>query len=83
MEVLSSTEWSLDTSSSRFHPNTIVEIGQEGVEKKLEALRCYKGVVRPYPHPRSEEAIRGLAAYRGAQFGCCYGEAFESAYRRL
>lgn len=80
MEVLSSTEWSLDSSANRFTPNYFVEIDKEGVEIKLEALNAYKGVMRPYPHPRSEEAIKGLAAYRGAQSGCNYAEAFECIF---
>ena len=82
MEVLSSTEWSLDSSSNRFTPNCFVEVGKSGVDVKLNALRAYKGVMRPYPHPRSEEAIEGLAAYRGVQAGCHYAEAFECIYRR-
>ena len=81
MEVSSSTEWALNTSVSDFRPNTFVEVGKEGVEQKLRALSCYKGVMRPYPHPRSEEAITGLAAFRGSQAGLCYAEAFESAFR--
>ena len=82
MEVLSSTEWSLDSSANRFMPNYFVEIGKEGVEVKLQALAEYKGVMREYPHPRSDEALRGLAAYRGAQAGCNYAEAFECVYVR-
>lgn len=82
MEVPSSTEWSFDTSSNRFTPNYFVEIGKEGVETKLKALSAYKGVMRPYPHPRSNEAIEGLAAYRGVQAGCYYAEAFECAFKR-
>lgn len=82
MEVLSSTEWSLDSSANRFTPNYFVEIGKEGVDVKLQALAEYKGVMRDYPHPRSEEALRGLAAYRGAQAGCNYAEAFECVYVR-
>lgn len=82
MEVLSSTEWSLDCSRNRFVPNYFVEIGKEGVEIKLKALLMYKGVMRPYPHPRSKEAIEGLAAYRGAQAGCNYVEAFECVFKR-
>lgn len=82
MEVLSATEWSLDSSSNRFTANMFVEIGEDGVEKKLEALRAYKGVMRPFPHPRSEETIKGLAAYRGGQSGCNYAEAFECVFRR-
>ena len=82
METASATEWSLDSSLNRFMPNHYVEIGEEGLEVKLRALACYKGVMRPYPHPRSAEALRGLAAWRGAQAGCLYAEAFETVFRR-
>lgn len=82
MEVPSSTEWSFDSSANRFIPNMYVEIGREGVEAKMKALRAYTGVMRPYPHPRSEEAIVGLAAYRGVQAGCYYAEAFDAVFFR-
>lgn len=82
MEVPSSTEWSFDTSANRFSPNYFVEIGKDGVAVKIKALSAYKGVMRPYPHPRSDEALEGLAAYRGVQAGCNYAEAFECAFRR-
>lgn len=83
MEVPSSTEWSFDSSANRFTPNYFVEIGEQGVELKLKALSTYKGVMREYPHPRSNEAIKGLAAYRGVQAGCNYAEAFECVFRRI
>lgn len=82
MEVPSSTEWALDSSSKRFIPNYFVEIGKEGVDRKIKALSAYKGVMRPYPHPRSNEALEGLAAYRGSQAGCNYAEAFECVFMR-
>lgn len=82
MEVLSSTEWSFDSTANRFIPNCFVEIEEEGLEKKLKALAEYKGVMREYPHPRSNEALKGLAAYRGCQSGCNYAEAFESVFKR-
>ena len=82
MEVLSSTEWSLDPVADRFAPNCFIEVGKEGVEVKLQALAEYKGVMRAYPHPRSPEAIEGLAAYRGAQAGCSYAEAFQCVFWR-
>ena len=83
MEVPSSTEWSFDSSANRFSPNLFVEIGKEGVELKIKALKAYKGVMRPYPHPRSVEALSGLAASRGVQAGCDYAEAFECAFRSM
>lgn len=83
MEVQSSTEWNLNPSVKQFVPNTYVEICEEGINVKLEALSAYKGVMREYPHPRSTEAIRGLAAYRGSQAGCMYAEAFECVFRSI
>ena len=82
MEVPSSTEWSFNSASNRFTPNVFVEIGKDGVELKIKAIEAYKGVMRAYPHPRSNEAIEGLAAYRGAQAGCFYAEAFECVFKR-
>ena len=83
MEVPSCTEWALNTGLNRFQPNLFVEVGKEGVEAKIAALAMYRGVMRPYPHPRSPEAIEGFAAYRGCQSGCDYAEAFEVGLRRM
>ena len=83
MEVPSSTEWSFDSSSHRFTPNYFVEIGKEGLKLKVQALSAYNGVMRSYPHPRSIEALEGLAVYRGVQAGCNYAEAFECVFRRI
>lgn len=81
MEILSSTEWAFRGTGEPFSPDTFVEIGQEGVERKIEALSAYRGVMREYPHPRSPEALTGLAAYRGAQAGLKYAEGFQTAFR--
>ncbi len=83
MEVLSSTEWSVNSAMNRFIPNLFIEVGEEAIDVKLAALATYRGVMRPYPHPRSAEAIKGLAAYRGVQSGCNYAEAFECVFRRV
>lgn len=82
MGVFSATEWSLNKSMNQFNPNTFIEVGEEAVDKMIEALSMYRGVMRPYPHPRSHEAIKGLAAYRGSQAGAIYAESFESVFRR-
>ena len=65
MEEPSYMEWASNTAMNRFQPNTWVEVGKDGVEAKVKALSMYRGVMRPYPHPRSAEAIEGFAAYRG------------------
>ncbi|MGB4594133.1 MAG: PIG-L deacetylase family protein [Coriobacteriia bacterium] len=82
MEVASATEWALNSGMNRFTPNTFMEVGLEAIEKKIEALAQYRGVMRPFPHPRCSEALRALAAYRGSQAGMVFAESFESVFRR-
>ena len=83
MEVPSSTEWSINSAMNTFTPNTFIEIGSEGVTVKLKALEEYRGVMRDFPHPRSAEALKGLAAFRGGQSGLNYAEAFDCAFKRM
>jgi LmbE family N-acetylglucosaminyl deacetylase len=83
MEVQSSTEWSFGGGASPFVPEAFMEIGEEGLQAKLLALSVYNDVMRPYPHPRSPEAIRGLALFRGSQAGMRFAEAFRSGYMDL
>lgn len=77
MEVLSSTDWSKDG----FKPDTYVDVEFEDVEAKIAALACYKNVVRPAPHPRSEDSITALAILRGSDIGYHYAEAFKTVWR--
>ena len=73
----------LSKNSGRIsNPNCYVEVGKEGVEAKIKALSMYRGVMRPYPHPRSAKYITGLATMRGGQWGCNYAEAFEVVLRK-
>ena len=58
-----------------------VEEHPDGVEAKCKALSMYRGVMRPYPHPRSAEYITGLATMRGGQWGMEFAEAFEVVLR--
>jgi LmbE family N-acetylglucosaminyl deacetylase len=83
MEVLSSTEWGFPIDSNIFTPDTFVEIGEMYLELKIKALEAYTGVMRVYPHPRSYEVLKGLAAYRGSQAGLIYAEAFKTGMNVL
>lgn len=83
METLSSTDWAFPAGRRGFGPSAFFQLGEELLEKKLEALRAYTGVIRDFPHSRSEQVVRGLAAYRGGQAGVAYAEAFEVAFHRL
>jgi LmbE family N-acetylglucosaminyl deacetylase len=75
-EVPSSTEWSFGRIGSQFNPNYFVDV-DETLETKIEAMACYEGEVREFPHPRSPEALRVLARNRGAAVGMSAAEAFE------
>lgn len=81
MEVPSCTEWDVNSVANPFRPNCYVEIGEKGVEAKIKALEMYRGVMRPYPHPRSKEYIRGLAAVRGSEWGLNFAEAYQVVLR--
>lgn len=81
MEVPSCTEWAINNAMNHFRPNCYVEVGREAVDAKIKALSMYRGVMRPYPHPRSAEYIIGLAAVRGGQWGQQYSESFEVTLR--
>lgn len=81
MEIQSATDWGYESVGTSFRPNFYIEVG-DTLEKKIQSLACYRNVMRAYPHPRSEEALRGIAAYRGGQAGQNYSEAFEIAFKR-
>lgn len=81
MEIPSCSEWAINNALNIFRPNCFVEVGEDAVDVKIKALGMYRGVMRPYPHPRSAEYIKGLAAVRGSQWGQKYSEAFEVALR--
>jgi len=80
MEVLSSTDWVFPGGAQPFTPDAFFP-AESTLDKKIEALDAYSGVMRPFPHPRSVEVLRGLAAYRGGQSGIRYAEAFRTAFR--
>ena len=71
-EVQSSTEWAVKDG---FTPNVFVDIS-ETFEKKMSALHCYESEMREWPHPRSYEAIKSLAQWRGATVCIDKAEAF-------
>ena len=73
-EVLSSTEWSSPISEP-FRPQRFVDISKT-LDLKLAAVAAYDAEMRPFPHPRSAEAITSLARLRGATAGLQAAEAF-------
>lgn len=79
MEIPSSTDWAFPVNGQQFRPDTFIEVGEAGLRRKLEALYAYEGVMRNYPHPRSDESIRALAILRGSQVGRNLCEGFQTA----
>jgi LmbE family N-acetylglucosaminyl deacetylase len=73
-EVMSSTEYGVP-GDLVFQPNCYVDIAEE-LDDKQALLECYDSEMRPFPHPRSYEAVRAQARLRGAQCGCAAAEAF-------
>jgi LmbE family N-acetylglucosaminyl deacetylase len=79
-EVPSSTDWSFGQLASVFRPNMFMDITST-LEKKIEAMGLYDSEIGSFPHPRSKEALRALAHYRGSLSGLWAAEAFELVRR--
>ena len=78
-ETASSTEWAYPRT---FIPDTWIDISTT-LERKLQAMACYRSEVREYPHPRSLEALRHRAAYWGNQVSLPAAEVFMTVRRVL
>lgn len=74
-ETLSETHWNAPHLEPNFVPNWCVDI-TETIDTKLDAMRCYASQLHEFPAPRSVEALRALALFRGSQMGFGYGEGF-------
>ena len=75
-EAPSSTEWTFGQLSSAFTPNRFVDVS-DTLETKIRAMETYRSEVRPFPHPRSPEALRAAALRWGSVAGFGAAEAFE------
>lgn len=74
-EVPSSTEWAFGQFQP-FQPNVFTDISAT-LEKKIQAMELYESEGRPFPHPRSPEALRALAQWRGSTAGIEAAEGFK------
>ena len=75
-EIASSTEWAFQRYDPSFRPNVFVDISQT-LETKVRAMEMYDTEIRPFPHPRSPEALRAIAQRWGSVAGLEAAEAFE------
>ena len=78
-EVASSTEWGPPFGDWAFLPNVFVDI-TDTLDTKLRAVEAYRETfqseVKPYPHPRSPEAVRIYAQQCGIRVGMLAAEGF-------
>ncbi len=67
--------YELPWNNLTFNAQSFVFLGEEHINKKIEALKCYQSQLnRVYA---KEDFIRSLALIRGAQIGIKFAEAFE------
>ncbi len=74
-ETISETHWNAPQIEPNFVPNFCVDITGE-VDAKLDAMSCFRSQLHDFPGPRSIEAVKALALFRGSQAGYGYAEAF-------
>lgn len=73
-ESPSSTEWNAYEQGRGYNPNWFIDIGPT-LEAKLAAMEKLSSEIRPWPHPRSLQAVEHLARWRGASVGVEAAEA--------
>lgn len=74
-EVASSTEWAFGAAGAGFVPNVFHDISTT-LECKVAAMEAYGSEARPYPHPRSPDALRASARKWGTVAGFEAAEPF-------
>lgn len=74
-ETLSETHWNVGNVEPNFVPNFFIDISKT-IKSKIKALNFYKSQIKK-GSPRSAEATKALAKFRGSQNGCDYAEAFQ------
>jgi LmbE family N-acetylglucosaminyl deacetylase len=67
----SSSEW----GTAPFQATTYVDVS-DSFDLKLAAMSAYASEVRPFPHPRSLEALRNVAGFFGNAMGMRFAEPF-------
>lgn len=75
-ETISETHWNAAAIEPAFTPNLTIDISAT-IDAKLDAIQCFASQLHQFPGPRSAEALRALALFRGSQAGFGFGEAFQ------
>lgn len=75
-ETPSGTEWRASSDPKHFIPNLFFSFSSRNLEAKIKGMESYEFEKRPYPHPRSPEALKILAQRWGVAIGSEFAEAF-------
>lgn len=75
-ETPSATEWQASSDPRHFSPNLFIEVSEDDLQAKVDAMAAYQYEVREFPHPRSEKALRILAQRIGILVGTEFAEDF-------
>lgn len=75
-ETISETFWNIPGAEPTFSPHWSLDITST-LQRKLDAFAAMPSRVKPFPGPRSVEALHGLAAFRGSQASCGFAESFQ------
>ena len=75
-ETPSGTEWRASTDPRHFIPNYFIGVAEKNIEAKIKGMESYEFEKRPYPHPRSPEALKIQAQRWGVAVGVSFAEAF-------
>lgn len=76
-ETPSATEWQASSDPRHFSPNIFIEVSEDNLQAKINAMAAYQYEAREFPHPRSSKALQILAQYRGYMVGRQLAEAFQ------
>lgn len=76
-ETPSASEWQATCDPRHFMPNLYIEISEADLQAKCSAMAAYEFEKRVFPHPRSTEALKTLAQFRGYTIGKHLAEAFQ------
>ncbi len=76
-ETPSGTEWRASSDPRHFIPNFFVSVSEENINAKIKGMESYEFEKRPYPHPRSPQALKIQAQRWGVAVGTEFAEAFQ------
>lgn len=76
-ETPSGTEWQSTSDPRMFRPNLFISHEENSLQAKIKGMESYEFEKRPFPHPRSPEALRIQAQRWGVAVGRSLAEAFQ------